>query len=173
MIAIQACPIATQDYMIIHGCSQIILATELSLFLFHSQKVIEFPYSCEEKKKKNQLKCRRFYHPKLDLKTEYCCWQSMRTCSVTRKQSISTVKMCHTLNLLFHPLSHLIIEQCMMIHLAGGYIFVHDDVLRFKPAESGSSLLTSDKFLFSYYKSPQKLKSQQRFPSPCKFLKIN
>lgn len=38
--------------MIIHGCSQIILATELSLFLFHSQKVIEFPYSCEEKKKK-------------------------------------------------------------------------------------------------------------------------
>lgn len=61
--------------MIIHGCSQIILATELSLFLFHSQKVIEFPYSCEEKKK-NQLKCRRFYHPKLDLKTEYCCWRA-------------------------------------------------------------------------------------------------
>lgn len=28
------------------------------------------------RKKKNQLKCRRFYHPKLDLKTEYCCWRA-------------------------------------------------------------------------------------------------
>lgn len=46
--------------MIIHGCSQIILATELSLFLFHSQKVIEFPYSCEEKKKKTSWSAEGF-----------------------------------------------------------------------------------------------------------------
>ena len=35
-----------------------------------------------------------------------------------------------------------------MIHLANGYIFGRDDVLRLKPAESGDSLLASNKFLF-------------------------
>lgn len=36
----------------------------------------------------------------------------------------------------------------MMIHLAGGFTFVHDDVLRLEPAEPRSSLLVSEKFLF-------------------------
>lgn len=56
---------------------------------------------------------------------------------------------CVTFLISFFTLSpHLSIEYCMMIHLAGGYIFVHDDVLRLKSAESGGSLLASDKFLF-------------------------
>lgn len=54
------------------------------------------------------------------------------------------MKMWPTLNLLGHPLLHLSTQYCRTTRVAGGDVFVHNDVLRLKLADSTGGLLASD-----------------------------